>query len=441
MVDSKQTEIEHLTQKMQLPVDQDILRMRIQKDLENKYRFELDSKAMELDKVSESYFETKRLYDISKTQLDSGKLEYEKIISDMRQRHNEELQELVADNHALQLRIEDSTKDRDQGRQLRRDVDDAKRRLCEAQQEAIELRKERDQLKIDKNELLIKNAKDVEEERNLRRVLQTENDKLRFQIKCFEDDLSKIQLKCERKTQEVQGVLSEKTSLLTVLKEKEIMIDSIRRQLSQTKEDLHLKEQELDAYVRRAVAEDKDKSLIERKEKTRIHKELETLEKNYVELSHQRKADLSIKQNEIDNLNKVIHQLEESKTKTAMQTDSSDAEIRELKKKLVVRVDQHEVLEKEYQKLQEKHREAQNVEFNLSTLKEQQDATVKIQEDQIAKLTQRYQEDEKQWKTDKQELTKQIQDLYIQLDKTKRESSTLVQQYKAKYNDYKMKVK
>jgi hypothetical protein len=40
----------------------------------------------------------------------------------------------------------------------------------------------------------------------------------------------------------VQGALSEKTSLLTVMKEKEIMIDSLRRQLSQTKEDLHLKE-------------------------------------------------------------------------------------------------------------------------------------------------------------------------------------------------------
>jgi hypothetical protein len=93
----------------------------------------------------------------------------------------------------------------------------------------------------------------------------------------------------------VQGALSEKTSLLTVLKEKEIMIDSLRRQLSQTKEDLHLKEQELDNYMRRAVVEDKDKSLMERKEKTRIHKELETLEKNYMELTHQRKADLQIK--------------------------------------------------------------------------------------------------------------------------------------------------
>ena len=156
------------------------------------------------------------------------------------------------------------------------------------------------------------------------------------------------------------------------------MIDSIRRQLSQTKEDLHLKEQELDAYVRRAVAEDKDKSLIERKEKTRIHKELETLEKNYMELSHQRKADLSIKQNEVDNLNKVILQLEESKTKNALQIDGYEVEIREFKKKLAVKTDQYEVLEKEYQKLQEKHRDAQNNEFNLSTLKEQQDATVKI---------------------------------------------------------------
>ena len=46
--------------KLQLPVDQDILRMRIQKEMENKYRFEIDSKCLEIEKVSETYFETKR---------------------------------------------------------------------------------------------------------------------------------------------------------------------------------------------------------------------------------------------------------------------------------------------------------------------------------------------------------------------------------------------
>ena len=85
--------------------------------------------------------------------------------------------------------------------------------------------------------------------------------------------------------------------------------------------------------------------------------------------------------------------------------------------------DQHEILEKEYGKMQERYRDIQNVEFNLSTQKEQQEATVKIQEDQITKLTQRYQEDEAQWKEDKRELTSKIQELYIGLDKTKRDAN------------------
>jgi hypothetical protein len=95
---------------------------------------------------------------------------------------------------------------------------------------------------MEKNDLFVKDAKEIEEERNSKRVLQVENDKIKFQMKCLEDDLNKYQLKYERKAQEVHGALSEKTSLLTIMKEKEIMIDSIRRQLSQTKEDLHLKE-------------------------------------------------------------------------------------------------------------------------------------------------------------------------------------------------------
>jgi chromosome segregation ATPase len=66
---------------------------------------------------------------------------------------------------------------------------------------------------------------------------------------------------------------------------------------------------------------------------------------------------------------------------------------------------------------------------------------VKIQEDQIAKLTQRYQEDEAQWKEDKQELTAKIQDLYIALDKTKREANHQIQALQAKAGDYKSKVK
>jgi len=53
IVEGKQKEIDHINSKMALPIDQDILRMRIQKDLESKYRFDIDSKSMELDRLSE----------------------------------------------------------------------------------------------------------------------------------------------------------------------------------------------------------------------------------------------------------------------------------------------------------------------------------------------------------------------------------------------------
>ena len=90
---------------------------------------------------------------------------------------------------------------------------------------------------------------------------------------------------------------------------------------------------------------------------------------------------MQIKKNEIDNLNKVLAQFEDDKSKYVSQISNLENQLRETKKKHVIKEDQVEVLKNEFAKLQEKFRESQNIEFNLSTQKEHQDATVKIQED------------------------------------------------------------
>jgi len=92
----------------------------------------LDAKTLELDKVSENYFESKRMAELHKSNVEALKIENEKVVSDVKKRFQDEVSELVADNHALQLRIEDSTKDREQVRAMRRDLDDHKRRICDA---------------------------------------------------------------------------------------------------------------------------------------------------------------------------------------------------------------------------------------------------------------------------------------------------------------------
>ena len=40
--------------------------MRIQKDMENKYRFEIDAKTLENEKLSDQLAEIKRLYEVEK---------------------------------------------------------------------------------------------------------------------------------------------------------------------------------------------------------------------------------------------------------------------------------------------------------------------------------------------------------------------------------------
>jgi len=97
---------------MTLPIDTDIIRMRIQKDIEGRYRMELETKYQELERMTEAYYECKRQLDIFKTSLENHRYEAEKIIGDLKDRHKHEVEDLIEENHSLQLRV-DENKDRD----------------------------------------------------------------------------------------------------------------------------------------------------------------------------------------------------------------------------------------------------------------------------------------------------------------------------------------
>jgi hypothetical protein len=72
--------------------------------------------------------------------------------------------------------------------------------------------------------------------------------------------------------------------MLSILKEKEILIDSMKRQLTELREELHQREDDLEKAMRRSMEEDREKGILERKEKSKLQKELEVIEKNYAEL-------------------------------------------------------------------------------------------------------------------------------------------------------------
>jgi hypothetical protein len=52
---------------MILPIDSDILRMRVTKDVEARFRVELETKTLELERMSDCYYDSKRQLEILKT--------------------------------------------------------------------------------------------------------------------------------------------------------------------------------------------------------------------------------------------------------------------------------------------------------------------------------------------------------------------------------------
>ena len=72
----------------------------------------------------------------------------------MKEKHKSEMHEMMLENQALQSRADDK-RDRELIRQLRKDLEDHKRRTTELLGESAELRRERDLLKLEKNEQMI----------------------------------------------------------------------------------------------------------------------------------------------------------------------------------------------------------------------------------------------------------------------------------------------
>lgn len=114
--------------KISLPIDTDILRMKIQKDIESRHRLELDSKQQEIERLSEHYYESKRQTEILKTQIESHRLESERELRDIKEKSRREISDMMIENQALQSRSDDK-RDREIIRQLRRDLDEQKRRV------------------------------------------------------------------------------------------------------------------------------------------------------------------------------------------------------------------------------------------------------------------------------------------------------------------------
>ena len=124
---------------------------------------------------------------------------------------------MMLENQALQSKADDK-RDRELIRQLRREADENKRRITELLGEVSDIRRERDHLKLEKNEQFVEYTQALEDERNQRRALQSDLDRATFKLKCSEEEYQKTLLKVEKKSGEVAQTKLDKANTESLLR-------------------------------------------------------------------------------------------------------------------------------------------------------------------------------------------------------------------------------
>jgi len=84
----------------------------------------------------------------------------------------------------------------------------------------------------------------MEELKNKMREQESECERAQFRCQASMDENQKMQLKLEKKSNEVHQAMTEKVQLENLVKSKDQMIDTLNRQVSQLREDLKSKDLE-----------------------------------------------------------------------------------------------------------------------------------------------------------------------------------------------------
>jgi chromosome segregation ATPase len=352
-------------------------------------------------------------------------------------KYKEELQVVIKENQNLQSQIEMS-KERDMLRQARRELEEAKRRIEEYQKECNELRKERDQLKDQSNDLVINHNREIEEERSKKREAISQNDKLKFKVRSFEDDLQKAVIENDKKAQNIIKLKTEKQTLNTLLNEKELAIETVHRLLMQAKDEMRDKENELQSHLRKKA----DFELVEKNRLEKLESDLENLQNEYRIQEVGRANEREKHSDQFNRLEYNFKSVTEENRKVKSKMIELEKEHFTTSQQYELKSDEFNVIDREYKKYQDHNRQLLIDKEDLKKSYDDSRLSAKLEKEKKEKVTKSHEMTSQAWLREKKDLEKRMMQLLKAVETLKSEGTRdQLVEYKKKTNEYKRKVR
>lgn len=230
--------------------------------------------------------------------------------------------------------------------------------------------------------------------------------------------------------------------MTSILNEKELSYENLKRQLTEARDELRDKEGELQGYIRRKADEDTDFELVEKRRFEKMQNDLDNLSKQYkimeVERAQEREKHFEqfnrLEYNyklKVEEIRKMTPQLEELKRETKDYQRSVESKGEELG-----------MLEREYQKYQDQNRQLLVDKEDINVKLEDARLELKLLQEKTQKNVKAQEMNGQAWGREKKDMELRIVKLIKTLESYKSEGTKdQLVEYKRKTNEYKRKVR
>lgn len=355
-LDLKQKMNEELQGKSIIPVENEIMRSKIMREVEIPFKAKYDELFQEKEKINDEMNFMKKDNVILKEEIEGKEKEYDKIIHEIKQNHNEQIMQLTEEIKTLHKNF-NLNKEKKINDTIKKDLEEYKTKWMNSQAECQGLRESRDQLKRELNEFKALQIKQIEEIDSKRRQIDHENNNLKNQIRIEKEEINELQGKISDKIEDSKLLKEENQSLITENSQLIFKIESFQSEKRVL--DLRLSERENSLTLKEKKIMNLEISLSEMEKKVRnsFQFQQESTDKLKNDFEKKLYREIESKDQKIIDLEKELKDVKEIENEERNKMKNYKNEFESLKQNFEMIYNEKNELENEIKRLQDEKRE------------------------------------------------------------------------------------
>lgn len=365
--------------------DSEVLKNKLTAEIELRFRNNLKEKDLEIESLNDKNFELKKKFELLSSEYETFKNEFSVETSILKENNKIEVKELIYKIQLLNEKCENNI-DREPIRNIKQELDSYRRTVSELQNEISNLRRDKDILTSEKNEIKINLIKQLDEEKLKQKILQNEIEKLEYSVKINETEMKNLKIKTDEKTDEIRNLINDKLTMSKDLRLKEIEYENSKNEIKLLRQNLNERDREFEENLRIQNENDKQKYLQEKADKEEYQKKIEELTNNLRNTQHEFKEYHEKTSEELHSVKRDFYIVQEEKRNLIKKITELQEETEYFKEDYETKCRNLESYEKEYENMENQVRNLSNREIEYFKMKSALEAEINKKNEEIEQL-------------------------------------------------------